>query len=45
MKRILEFLELNWNSSVLHHEMFIGKDISLSKLFSNIIPLPISFVF
>ena len=31
MKKLLEFLELPWNSSVLHHEALIGKDISLSK--------------
>lgn len=32
MRRILEFLGLPWNSSVLHHEEFIGKAISLSKV-------------
>uniref|UniRef100_A0A914HCL4 Protein-tyrosine sulfotransferase n=1 Tax=Globodera rostochiensis TaxID=31243 RepID=A0A914HCL4_GLORO len=32
MKRLLNFLNLPWNESVLHHEMFIGKDISLSKV-------------
>ncbi|VDO75774.1 unnamed protein product [Haemonchus placei] len=32
MRRILEFLNLPWNSTVLHHEQFIGKDISLSKV-------------
>lgn len=33
MKRILEFLDVPWNSIVLHHEMTIGKSggISLSK--------------
>ncbi|KAH7731332.1 Protein TPST-1 [Aphelenchoides avenae] len=31
MKRLLSFLDLPWNSSVLHHEELIGKDISLSK--------------
>jgi protein-tyrosine sulfotransferase len=31
MRRLLEFLELPWNASVLHHEALIGKDISLSK--------------
>jgi protein-tyrosine sulfotransferase len=31
MKKLLEFLEVPWNSSVLHHEALIGKDISLSK--------------
>ncbi|XP_060086011.1 protein-tyrosine sulfotransferase 1-like [Ylistrum balloti] len=33
MKRILEFLDLPWNNSVLHHEDFVGKPggISLSK--------------
>jgi protein-tyrosine sulfotransferase len=31
MKRILEFLELPWNDTVLHHEDYIGKEISLSK--------------
>ncbi|VDM67094.1 unnamed protein product, partial [Strongylus vulgaris] len=32
MRRILKFLDLPWNSSVLHHEQFIGKDISLSNV-------------
>ncbi|PAV79484.1 hypothetical protein WR25_09237 [Diploscapter pachys] len=32
MRRILDFLELPWNNSVLHHEELIGKDISLSKV-------------
>ncbi|EYB91292.1 hypothetical protein Y032_0207g2012 [Ancylostoma ceylanicum] len=32
MRRILNFLNLPWNSSVLHHEQFIGKDISLSNV-------------
>ncbi|KAL3090204.1 hypothetical protein niasHS_006656 [Heterodera schachtii] len=32
MKRLLNFLDLPWNESVLHHEKFIGKDISLSKV-------------
>ncbi|KAG8189039.1 hypothetical protein JTE90_025477 [Oedothorax gibbosus] len=34
MRSILEFLELPWNSSVLHHEELIGKDggVSLSIL-------------
>lgn len=31
MKRITEFLDLPWNDTVLHHEDFIGKEISLSK--------------
>lgn len=31
MKRLLSFLDLPWNTSVLHHEELIGKDISLSK--------------
>ncbi|KAK3085067.1 hypothetical protein FSP39_023703 [Pinctada imbricata] len=33
MQRICEFLELPWNSSVLHHEDYVGKPggISLSK--------------
>lgn len=31
MRRILEFLNMPWNASVLHHEMFIGNAISLSK--------------
>ncbi|KHJ97095.1 hypothetical protein OESDEN_02937 [Oesophagostomum dentatum] len=32
MRRILNFLDLPWNASVLHHERFIGKDISLSNV-------------
>ncbi|KJH52855.1 hypothetical protein DICVIV_00900 [Dictyocaulus viviparus] len=32
MRRILDFLELPWNASVLNHEEYIGKDISLSKV-------------
>uniref|UniRef100_A0A914BZH6 Protein-tyrosine sulfotransferase n=1 Tax=Acrobeloides nanus TaxID=290746 RepID=A0A914BZH6_9BILA len=31
MKRLLNFLDIPWNSSVLHHEAVIGKEISLSK--------------
>lgn len=31
MKRILDFLDLPWNDTVLHHEDYIGKEISLSK--------------
>nr|CAD2137460.1 unnamed protein product [Meloidogyne enterolobii] len=31
MRKILDFLNLPWNMSVLHHEMFIGNKISLSK--------------
>ncbi|KAI1721295.1 sulfotransferase family domain-containing protein [Ditylenchus destructor] len=31
MKRLLNFLDIAWNSSVLHHEALIGKDITLSK--------------
>uniref|UniRef100_A0A915M563 Protein-tyrosine sulfotransferase n=1 Tax=Meloidogyne javanica TaxID=6303 RepID=A0A915M563_MELJA len=31
MRKILDFLSLPWNMSVLHHEMFIGNKISLSK--------------
>lgn len=38
IKRILQFLEIPWNNSVLHHEELVGKDISLSKwiIFSKI---------
>jgi len=32
LERILEFLELPWTDSVLHHEEQIGKEISLSKV-------------
>lgn len=32
MQRILKFLDLPWNETVLHHEELIGKDISLSKV-------------
>ncbi|VDN25209.1 unnamed protein product [Cylicostephanus goldi] len=32
MRRILDFLEIPWNDSVLHHERFIGKDVSLSNV-------------
>ncbi|CAK5076989.1 unnamed protein product [Meloidogyne enterolobii] len=31
MRKILDFLNLPWNMSVLHHEMFIGNKISISK--------------
>jgi len=31
MRKLLHFLDLPWNSSVLNHEALIGKDISLSK--------------
>ena len=31
MRRLLSFLDLQWNESVLHHEMQIGKAISVSK--------------
>ena len=31
MRKLLTFLDLPWNSSVLNHEALIGKDISLSK--------------
>lgn len=31
MKRILEFLGIEWNDAVLQHEKLIGKEISLSK--------------
>ncbi|VDM60535.1 unnamed protein product [Angiostrongylus costaricensis] len=32
MRRILDFLKLPWNESVLHHEEYIGKDVKLSKV-------------
>ncbi|CAB3402991.1 unnamed protein product [Caenorhabditis bovis] len=32
MRKILEFLDIPWNSNVLHHEQLIGKDISLSNV-------------
>ncbi|CAJ0600193.1 unnamed protein product [Cylicocyclus nassatus] len=32
MRRILDFLQIPWNDSVLHHERFIGKDVSLSNV-------------
>uniref|UniRef100_A0A158P621 Protein-tyrosine sulfotransferase n=1 Tax=Angiostrongylus cantonensis TaxID=6313 RepID=A0A158P621_ANGCA len=32
MRRILKFLKLRWNESVLHHEEYIGKDVKLSKV-------------
>lgn len=32
MRRILDFLGLPWNDSVLHHEQYIGNEISLSKV-------------
>lgn len=32
MRRVLDFLNIPWNDSVLHHEKLIGKDISLSKV-------------
>lgn len=38
MERILKFLDIPWNSSVLHHEDFVGKPggISLSKYVFNL---------
>lgn len=33
MRRLLEFLNLSWNSTVLAHEEHIGSAISLSKFF------------
>jgi protein-tyrosine sulfotransferase len=32
MRKILDFLNMNWNDAVLHHEQFIGKKIRLSKV-------------
>jgi protein-tyrosine sulfotransferase len=32
MRELLAFLDLPWNSSVLHHSELIGKEISLSKV-------------
>jgi len=32
MKNILKFLNITWNDAVLHHEKFIGDEISLSKV-------------
>uniref|UniRef100_A0A0N5BML8 Protein-tyrosine sulfotransferase n=1 Tax=Strongyloides papillosus TaxID=174720 RepID=A0A0N5BML8_STREA len=32
MEKILKFLDIPWNETVLHHEQFIGKKISLSKV-------------
>ena len=32
MRRVLDFLNVGWNESVIHHEQFIGKEISLSKV-------------
>ncbi|VDN39126.1 unnamed protein product, partial [Gongylonema pulchrum] len=32
MRRILNFLDISWHDSVLHHENHIGKGISLSKV-------------
>lgn len=31
LRRILNFLEIEWNESVLHHENFIGDQVSVSK--------------
>ncbi|KAJ8043675.1 Protein-tyrosine sulfotransferase 2 [Holothuria leucospilota] len=31
LKSIVEFLDLEWDSAVLHHQDYIGKEISLSK--------------
>uniref|UniRef100_A0A1I8A8Z7 Protein-tyrosine sulfotransferase n=1 Tax=Steinernema glaseri TaxID=37863 RepID=A0A1I8A8Z7_9BILA len=30
MRRVLEFLDLEWNDNVLHHEDFVGEKIKLS---------------
>ena len=32
MKKILKFLDIPWNEAVLHHEKFIGDEVSLSKV-------------
>lgn len=32
MRKILEFLNISWNEAVLHHEKYIGDEISLSKV-------------
>jgi protein-tyrosine sulfotransferase len=32
MKKILKFLNISWNEAVLHHEKYIGDEISLSKV-------------
>lgn len=42
MEKILEFLEIPWNDSVLHHEDFINKEngVALSKYVENISLLP-----
>lgn len=32
MRKILSFLNITWNDAVLHHEKFIGDEISLSKV-------------
>lgn len=31
LRRIFDFLQIEWNDAVLHHEQFIGDQISLSK--------------
>ncbi|VDN20466.1 unnamed protein product [Gongylonema pulchrum] len=38
MRRILNFLDISWHDSVLHHENHIGKGISLSKYDPNANP-------
>jgi len=32
LRRLLNFLDIPWNDTVLHHEAYIGKDIALSKV-------------
>lgn len=32
MRKILKFLDIPWNDAVLHHEKFIGDEVSLSKV-------------
>lgn len=32
MRKILKFLNIPWNEAVIHHEKFIGDEISLSKV-------------
>ena len=32
MKKILNFLNISWNEAVIHHEKYIGDEISLSKV-------------
>jgi hypothetical protein len=46
MKKILNFLDIPWNESVLHHEQYINKQngVALSKWVNNVIIIMIGLI-